>query len=76
MSISETLKKRLAKDRSVTSVSVRIPADVVESMNDIALKRGMSGYQALLKLYLSEGLRRDEVVFASSAHDQTQTDAG
>lgn len=67
MSISDTLKTRLAKDRPMTSITLRIPVDVVESMKTIAPKRGFTGYQALLKSYLSEGLRRDEAQFAFSA---------
>jgi hypothetical protein len=46
---------------------LRIPVDVVEAMKAIAPKRGMAGYQTLLKFYLSEGLRRDEAQFAFSA---------
>lgn len=67
MSISERIKTRLAKDRPMTSITLRIPVDVVESMKDIAPKRGFVGYQTLLKAYLSEGLRRDEAQFAFSA---------
>lgn len=44
----------------MTTITVRMPKDVVESMKAIAPIRGLSGYQTLLKLYLSEGLRRDE----------------
>ena len=50
----------------MTSITLRIPVDVVESMKAIAPKRGMAGYQTLLKSYLSEGLRRDETQFAFS----------
>jgi len=60
MNIPGTLKSRLVKDRLMTSITLRIPVDVVESMKNIAPKRGFSGYQSLLKAYLSEGLRRDE----------------
>ena len=67
MSISETLTTRLAKDRPMTSITRRIPVDVVESMKTIAPQRGFTGYQTLLKSYLSEGLRRDEAQFAFSA---------
>ena len=67
MSISENLKTRLTKDRAMTSITLRIPVDVVESMKSIAPKRGFSGYQSLLKAYLSDGLRRDEEKFAFSA---------
>ena len=47
----------------MTSITMRIPVDVVESMKTIAPKKGLSGYQTLLKSYLSEGLRRDEALF-------------
>jgi hypothetical protein len=59
---TEQLKARLKKDRPMTSVTVRIPADVIESMKLIAPLRGFSGYQTLLKLYLSEGVRRDSAL--------------
>ena len=59
---SERLKARLRKDRPMTSITVRMPQDVVESMKRIAPQRGLRGYQTLLKLYLSEGLRRDEAL--------------
>lgn len=62
--INETLKARLRVDRAMTSVTVRIPEDVVESMKRIAPLKGFSGYQALLKWYLAEGLRKDEAEFA------------
>lgn len=62
--ISDRLKSRLTKDRPMTSITVRIPVDVVESMKEIAPQRGFSGYQALLKAYISEGLRRDEAQYA------------
>ncbi|MGY6216562.1 hypothetical protein ACW73L_15505 [Methylolobus aquaticus] len=58
--LSERLKKRLDKDPPMTSITLRIPVAVVESMREIAPLRGFSGYQTLLKSYVSEGLRRDE----------------
>ena len=65
--LSETLKKRLAKDRPVTSITLRIPVDVVDSLKTIAPHKGFSGYQTLLKSYISEGLRRDEATYAPDA---------
>jgi hypothetical protein len=59
-SIPDLIKQRLNKSREMTSITLRIPVDVVESLKLIAPQRGFSGYQALLKSYLSEGLRRDE----------------
>jgi len=41
----------------------RIPTDVVESLKSVAPMRGLTAYQTLLKSYISEGLRRDEVQF-------------
>jgi hypothetical protein len=63
--ITERLKKRLVKDRPMTSITLRIPVDVVESMKTIAPHKGFSGYQALLKSYISEGLRHDEAQLSS-----------
>ncbi|MDP2823166.1 MAG: hypothetical protein Q8O52_10895 [Sulfuritalea sp.] len=48
----------------MTSITLRIPVDVVDSMKEIAPQRGFSGYQALLKSYIGEGLRRDESQYA------------
>jgi hypothetical protein len=41
---------------------MRIPVDVVESLKEIAPHKGYTGYQTLLKSYISEGLRKDEAV--------------
>lgn len=60
--LTEELKTRLVKDRAMTSITLRIPVDVVDSMKKIAPLRGFAGYQTLLKAYLSEGLRRDEAL--------------
>lgn len=58
--LTERLKKRLEKDRPTTYITLRIPVDVVESLKEIAPLKGFSGYQILLKSYISEGLRKDE----------------
>jgi hypothetical protein len=58
--IDEKLKKRLTKDRPRTTITMRIHEDVVETLKAIAPMRGLPGYQTLLKLYITEGLRRDE----------------
>ena len=64
--IPDKLKSRLQKDRPMTSITLRVPVDVVESLKTIAPHKGLSGYQALLKSYVSEGLRRDEALFVFS----------
>ena len=67
--IPEKLKTRLAKNRPQVSVTLRMPADVLDSLKTLAPLKGLSGYQALIKLYVSEGLRRDEAthVFGPAA---------
>ena len=64
--IPDSIKNRLTKNREMTSITLRIPVDVVESMKAIAPQRGFSGYQPLLKSYIGEGLRRDEAQYAFS----------
>jgi len=67
--IPKKLKSRLTRERESTSITVRIPVDVVDSLKKIAPLRGFSGYQALLKAYISDGLRKDEaeLVFGPTA---------
>lgn len=47
--IPEKLKARLTKDREMTTITLRMPVDVVDSLKAIAPHKGMSGYQALLR---------------------------
>src|SRR4030088_2702291 len=61
--INERLRHRLKKNRPTTTITMRIPVDVVESLKAIAPTRGFTAYQTLLKSYISEGLRRDEAEF-------------
>jgi hypothetical protein len=65
--IPDKLKTRLSKTRKMTSITLRVPVDVVESLKTIAPHKGFTGYQALLKAYVSEGLRRDEAVHVFGA---------
>lgn len=64
--LTDRLKKRLAKDRPMTAITMRIPVDVVESLKEIAPHKGYAGYQTLLKSYISEGLRKDEAQFSNA----------
>ena len=50
----------------MTSIILRIPVFVVDSLKDIAPLKGVSGYQTLLKAYISDGLRQDEAKFSSN----------
>ena len=62
----DRLKKRLDKGRPMTTITLRIPVDVVDSLKEIAPHKGLAGYQTLLKAYISEGLRKDEALFSSA----------
>lgn len=58
--IPERIKKQLVKDRPMTSITLRIPIDVVDSLKELAPQTGHSGNQTLLKSHIGEGMRRDE----------------
>lgn len=53
------IAQRLQKDRPMTMVSLRMPEDVIEDMKRVAPMLGFSGYQALMKAYIGQGLRVD-----------------
>ena len=53
------LTQRLQKDRPMTMISLRIPEDVLEDLKRVAPLLGFSGYQALVKAYIGQGLRAD-----------------
>ncbi|NJR52510.1 MAG: hypothetical protein HC780_25990 [Leptolyngbyaceae cyanobacterium CSU_1_3] len=61
----EALKKRLDKNRPMTSVTIRIPEDVVEDLKRVAPLLGFSGYQPLIRAYIGQGLRVDLERFES-----------
>ena len=65
--LTDRLKKRLTKEREMTTITMRIPADVVESLKEIAPQKGYTGYQTLLKSYISEGLRKDEAQLSNAS---------
>lgn len=55
------MKKKLVptKNRSMTSISMRIPADLLEKLKKVAPLKEMSGHQSLIKYYFGQGLLRD-----------------
>lgn len=56
---AEVLKKRLDKNRPMTTITIRIPEDVIEDLKRVAPLLGFSGYQPLLRAYIGQGLRAD-----------------
>ncbi|RUT05107.1 hypothetical protein DSM106972_039280 [Dulcicalothrix desertica PCC 7102] len=61
----EALKKRLDRNRPMTSVTIRIPEDVIEDLKRLAPLLGFSGYQPLIRAYIGQGLRADLERFES-----------
>jgi len=55
----EQLKKRLDKNRPMTTISIRFPEDVIDDLKRVAPLLGFSGYQPLVKAYVGQGLRVD-----------------
>jgi hypothetical protein len=58
--VTERLRKRLNKNRQMTSISIRLPQDVIEDLKEIAPALGFSGYQPLIRAYIGQGLRKDQ----------------
>lgn len=55
----DKLKARLQKDRPMITVTLRMPADVVDDLKRVAPFKGVSGYQPLIRAYVGQGLRED-----------------
>ncbi len=58
MKISK-LRERLQKDRPMTTISLRVPQDVLDDLKAVAPRLGFSGYQPLIRVYVGQGLRAD-----------------
>ena len=59
MSMNKRLKKRLQKARPMTSISIRMPEDVLENLKEVASALGFGGYQPLIRFYIGQSLRKD-----------------
>jgi hypothetical protein len=59
MSINERIQKRLRTDRPMTTISMRMPEDVIDDLKLVAPALGFSGYQPLMRAYIGQGLRKD-----------------
>jgi len=59
MNMNKRVRKRLRKERPMSTISIRVPEDVIDDLKRIAPVLGFSGYQPLLRAYVGQGLRRD-----------------
>jgi hypothetical protein len=55
----EQIRKRLDRQRPMTTISMRFPVDVLDDLKRVAPLRGFSGYQPLIRAYVGQGLRAD-----------------
>lgn len=51
--------KRLRKKRPMTTISIRLPEDLIDDLKDVAPALGYAGYQPLIRAYIGRGLRKD-----------------
>lgn len=54
-----SLRKRLRPNRPMTTISMRMPADVIVDLKRVAPLLGFTGYQPLIRAYIGQGLRSD-----------------
>ena len=66
---NETILKRLRKDRPMTTISLRMPEDVIDDLKRIAPALGFSGYQPLIRSYVGQGLRKDLIRLGRTSTD-------
>jgi hypothetical protein len=59
MKMNERIQTRLRKDRPMTTISMRLPDDVIGDLKLLAPVLGFSGYQPLIRAYIGQGLRKD-----------------
>jgi hypothetical protein len=64
--VRERLSRRLVKERPMTTISIRMPEDVIEDLKEIAPLLGFSGYQPLIRAYIGQGLRKDQARLENS----------
>lgn len=51
------IKRRLVKDAPAAPVSLRLPVAMIEELAEIAQARGFESSEALLRFYISQGMR-------------------
>ena len=57
--MSERIRRNMAAERKMQPISIRVPEHVIEDLKEVAPTLGFSGYQALIRAYISQGLRHD-----------------
>ena len=55
----DRIKKRLVKDAPMAPIAMRLPEGMIEDLKEIAQVKGFTGYQGLIRYYVSQGMRAD-----------------
>jgi hypothetical protein len=57
------MKKKLllSKERPTTTLSINVPVDVLEDLQQVAQDKDISSVEALIQFYVGQGLRQDLV---------------
>ncbi len=57
MKMSDRIQRNMEANKPMTLISLRLPEHVIEDLKEIAPTLGFGGYQALIRAYISNGLR-------------------
>jgi hypothetical protein len=58
MKMSERIQRNMQPGKPMTLISLRLPDHVIEDLKVVAPSLGFGGYQALIRGYISNGLRQ------------------
>ncbi len=58
MKTTDRIKRNMQPDKPMTLISLRLPDHVIEDLKEVAPSLGFGGYQALIRAYISNGLRK------------------
>ena len=58
MKMNEGVKRNMQPDKPMTLVPPPLPDYVIEDLKEVAPSLGFGGYQALIRAYISNGLRK------------------
>jgi len=58
MKMTERIKRNMEADKPMTLISLRLPEHVIDDLKEVAPSLGFGGYQALIRAYISNGLRK------------------
>jgi len=58
MKMSERIHRNMQSGKPMTLISIRLPEHVIDDLKEVAPTLGFGGYQALIRAYISNGLRK------------------